>query len=169
MIVKQNTKEKQVNIWYQTVVLCQGEHLQTQKMFRPSCFTGGILQRLQMRRLNGCGSCYHQGHDDGAFFFLSLSFFKLHFIKWYISPNVPERKGVGWGWERFESTWANTVGEAADGRTHKSENIAFPDQRLRAASITFFSILYSRYFPPYLSYLSPFKKKNQPVCFIRFQ
>lgn len=70
-----------------------------------------------------------------------ISFFLFYFIKWYISLNVPERKGLG-----LRCAWGNSgsaIGEIADGRKCKSNNIEFPDRWATSRFNYFFLILFS--------------------------
>lgn len=92
-------------------------------------------------------------------------FFLFYFIKWYISLNVPEKKGVGWGWEGLGCAWGNdgsAIGGTTDGRKHKSNNIEFPD-RWAISHFNYLFLILSILLslpPSYLLSLSPPKDKS---------
>lgn len=102
-----------------------------------------------------------------------FNFFIFYFIKWYISLNVPERKG-GEGVERRDEGWegsgcawesdGSSIGRTAYGRKHKSNKIAFPDHWATSHFNYFLLILFSLPFlPSYLLYLRPFPTRKDQI------
>lgn len=104
-----------------------------------------------------------------------IFFFLFHFIKWYIRLNVPERKGVGWGCKGLglQFAWGNSgsaIGEPADGRKRKSNNIEFPD-RWATSRFNYFFFFSHLIFSPLLPrchifFSCLFTKKYKSICWL---
>lgn len=86
----------------------------------------GFLPRLPMKRLKGLHSCYSQGHDDNAWFFLHSISLNGTLAKIYLR-----------------------------GKEHKSKILVFPDHWATSRFNYFFFFFFSTYFQPVLLFFHP--------------